>query len=345
MARTLFKFLCLVEDALVEDNCFSEKTCVTIKSFISFIESGVFTKSDVDKFIVKNFRYSVSDLVTIWNNDSNHKPKTQNTFRGQISILSNYILSIFSCSLDEFESGFYNNDEEFCDRVNAIIYAFLFDDSVVAGSFSVLEGYITDKKTEKVFDLVECKNELSILKTLNEKNIKSLISSVDIEKLSYILSLCHQPLIKNEFIELIDKKKSVKVARLNEYKVSLCKYFQLVDQANIEEMDAIPVESRDKIVDASKDSSIINTKYLLDIDEELSKILDTYISKYEAYEVSCISQNKPNKFLINADMDDYDKAKAFIETLTTTGFRNMLASLNPYHLVSIIKESYIKRGD
>ena len=245
MYKTFFKFLSSVENEIsVGVNVsYSKKTCSTLKALVSFVESGVFTKSPVEKFIAKNFRYSTTELVALWNGVVGNKPKTQNTFRGQVSLLNSYILSIFSCSLEDFELAFKTNDEEFCDRVVSIIYAFSFEDSIVSTSFSFLDSYVNVFKNDKVFSLEDCKNELGALKTLNERSIKELLSSVNMEKLFYILSICKQPLIKNESVELIDKKKGVKVARLNEKKVALCRYFEGVVPLSLHTQDFIPIET------------------------------------------------------------------------------------------------------
>ena len=347
MYKTFFKFLSSVENEIsVGVNVsYSKKTCSTLKALVSFVESGVFTKSPVEKFIAKNFRYSTTELVALWNGVVGNKPKTQNTFRGQVSLLNSYILSIFSCSLEDFESAFKTNDEEFCDRVVSIIYAFSFEDSIVSTSFSFLDSYVNVFKNDKVFSLEDCKNELGALKTLNERSIKELLSSVNMEKLFYILSICKQPLIKNESVELIDKKKGVKVARLNEEKVALCRYFEGVVPLSLHTQDFIPIETEQTSIIKTEEKPVDEyvSPYMIGLDKELADLLSIAISNYEEYEAKLIETGKPNKFVTSATTDDYEKAQSFFDSLTPDGFKETLSSLNPYCLVDIIKKKYSRK--
>lgn len=346
MRKTFFKFLSSVENEISAgvDVPYSRKTRSTVKALISFVESGVYTKSPVDQFIAKNFRCATTELAALWNCTVGNKPKTQNTFRGQISLLNNYILSIFSCSLEDFEKAFSSNDDDFCDRVVSIIYAFSFEDSIVSTAFSFLDSYVDVFRTDKVFSLEDCKAELGVLKTLNERNIKELLSSIDMEKLYYILSVCKQPLLKNESIAVANRKKSVKAAKLNDEKVNLCRHFEGVEPLPLKTQGFIPIEiERSPFEERNNSKDAYASPYTLDLNEDLSKLLSIAIANYEAYEVKCIDKGKPNKFVVSATSEDYKKARDFFKALTPDGFKAALLSMNPYCLVDVVKKKYMRK--
>ena len=102
---------------------FKNEVVKTIKNLDAFIRSGVLSGSKNDRFILQYYDQSVPKITKKWNK-INSKTKSENTFRCQKGLLSNYVASVFDLSPNELFNAlnfdtedkkkvFYPNDSYF----------------------------------------------------------------------------------------------------------------------------------------------------------------------------------------------------------------------------------------
>ena len=73
--NTFFKMLKTIEE-LSSEKVLSKDKDLILRKLIAFVESGVCTDSQIEKFIMKNFRLSSVKITEEWNKKINHQRLT-----------------------------------------------------------------------------------------------------------------------------------------------------------------------------------------------------------------------------------------------------------------------------
>lgn len=359
MAQTFFKMLTEVERFVNDKSSkdVKEETKGIVNALLSFIESGIYIDSKVEKFIASNFRLGATKITEKWNATHLSKQKKVNTFCGQISLLSSYISSIFGYSPDEIYNAVTTNNLEVLNHIYSIISAYEVSEVDISDRFKVLKCYLPEVTDVKEYSFSECQKEFEILKTFDDEVISKQLEEVDFDKLIYLINLCKKPLISDEYIELTDKKKKIKVARVNEDKLEFCKVLKATKPIKLKPKKEISVDmqqcKQDELIGTSQEvtKEYTETKYQyiqepseipynLDVNKDIADVITSYIEKYRKY----AEVNKGmDKYLLSANEDTHIKAEVFLKSLTVEGTLLRLQKINPYSLDEVIKNEYLKK--
>lgn len=214
MARSIFFELVSVKKFL--DNGFSPETTLyqnkkdfvfatkVFEKLISCLEDCPFSKSQSTAFICKHWDKDVVGLAEAWELEFGSK-KSVDTFRSQLSTISNQLHSIFGSNLQDM---FVSNDKEglqiLLDSICVLENGdFSISELVLPELLSYCEDY---KHAEKTFSLDECENELRAMSTLSRRKVFDYLDTLDCEKLSFLAKSLNKPLLdaRNRNIE-VDK--------------------------------------------------------------------------------------------------------------------------------------------
>lgn len=292
MATTFLKIVASLEkDYLISksktENEVSDSTKTILRRFVQFIEQGTFTDSEVEHFILSNFRLSSSDIQKKYNQIHFEKKKSVEAFRSQISNLNSYLVALFKVSASELNDAFTTNKEEVLKKLVDIMDAFEVGDFNLATRFPFIsQGYLPADETTSTYTVEECQAEIQLLKTLDMKNIDEMIREVDIDKLVFVLQTIRQPLVSNTYEKREGKKNSVKTPKINKSKMEFNKAFNLVKPKTLKPVDKIEgkeVEGTrviykevEKLVEVPE-----QIPYNLSITKEMSGVLAKKVSSYE----------------------------------------------------------------
>lgn len=341
MSSTFLKALRVLEKEMLKDNSnmigISYGTKNVLKRLICFVEQGQFTESSVEQFILQNFRMSAIDMTKKWNRIHFDKPKSSNTFRGQISSLNSYLVSLFGISTDELNAAFINEDSKVLKRLMDIIEAIELGDFNLATRFPLLtQGYLGCDETTSEYAVAECVAEIQLLKTLDKSVIDELVQSVDIDKLVYVLQSIREPLISDVYLKREGKKSKVKTVSLNKKKLDFCKAFNLVKPKVLKPVNEIEVSSGvienvfvkeiEKVVEVPE-----NIPYEFGISREMLLFIENVIEQYKL-----LPKSEQIELQKASDSRSVRKCTAFLDMLTIRGFENMVRSLNSFDLYTII---------
>lgn len=328
--NTFFKMLKTIEELSLEE-ALSEDKDLILKKLVAFVESGVCSDSMVDKFIMKNFRLSSVKITEAWNKIYLEHEKNANTFRGQVSLASRYLSSLFGVSPDDLFHAFIDEDTDTLQRISDILDAYSIGNDNFAKRFSVIiqGGFLpADMQTESVYSAEDCVREIQLLKSLDSRNIETLISEVDRDKLIYVLQSVREPLVTDIYEKPEGKSKSVKKASVNLHKLKFCKAFTQVEVKGIE-----PVENGEALASKPVPGVLERPEpkepkpYNLGLSDELMKALTDYIAIYNALPVE-----KKNEVFSESTDSSVKRSQNFLKILTVEGFRQYLYSLNPFDL-------------
>lgn len=341
MARTFFRVLTDVEK-LSEDKSsgLSKETVSVINSVVAFVEKGAYTNSEVDKFIVSNFRLGATKITKKWNETHLTRQKKTNTFCGQMSLLSSYISSMFRVTPDEFSDAVSNNDMTTLNEIYSIVSLYDISNVDVSNRFKVLNSFLPEQSTSGTYSLSECEKELEVLRTFDIEVITKLLEGVDYDKLLFLINLCKKPLISDEYIELVDKKKKVKVARVDDEKLEFCKVLKATRPIKIKPEKELTVTTTEFVEPLEEPASpTTSIPYKLDINQAMSDIISVYLKSYDNYAKTHVGSDK---YLLSANEETNKRAEVFLKCLTVDGVKVRLGQLNPYSLNEAIKRSYMK---
>lgn len=228
-----------------EEKMYSSEALSTIKKLDNFLLSGVLTKSNMEKFILENYKLGVSEITKKWN--LTHRPeKKENTFRGQYSLLGSYIGSLFNISAGELNNIFVSNNLEAFRGIHDLIDSFSVGNLDFSKRFPYLVEdlnlmeYSNNPQVTKDYDFKDCINEIKFLKTLDITNIRRLAEDINIDKLSYLLKVSSEPLVTDSYVEQINCKKKVKRPQINQNKLAFCRIFKDVDEVNLKRFRGTP---------------------------------------------------------------------------------------------------------
>ena len=223
-----------LEDEVLNHEEYSDEVQQSLQCLITYLESGSITSSKVNKFILKNFRLSLSDMLALWNdNEDIFKEKSMDTLRGQVSELSSQLYEIFGdISMIYSSQSIYCNNEDLVAKgkqgiseINKRLHMLQMrevvsiDDAVIP---QLYYSFLSDELTPEYIPPEELRKEIALIKFLTKKNIFDLIEKVDIKKLVYIRRVLNKELItaKNKFfnttkLELLEEFEKVSTHELN----------------------------------------------------------------------------------------------------------------------------------
>ena len=329
MAGTIFSVL-----KGLEKGQFQPDVSAVLESLVSFIESGVCSDSKVDKFIMENFRLSAAKLTERWNKRYSQS-KSASTFRGQISLLSGYIFSIFGCSAQELSDAFAVGDMEMLRNISDIIGVFPYGSMDLTYAFLGHELLPADA-TDDNYNIADCQQELCLLRSLDRQGIQSVIESVDSGKLSYLLGVLSQPLVTDIYVKYEGKKKKVRTARINRDKVQFLK--ALSSQTSHLSMPA--AETPEDCLGSSSGSAPAQTldavppaHYSLGLSGELMALMQSEVKKYEA-----LPEESKQAVMAASTEKSRQNAERLFRLVTADGFRSYVSKLNAYDLSIALKK-------
>ena len=192
--RSFFSKLKSVELEVIYNDEYDENIKNQLQMLVYLIESGKLYRTEIGKFLCKNFRKSPEQLLEKWNSSHEHK-KSPNTLRCQISNASKQVTSIFGA---EFDKAYYEKNEEAIKQISDLVDALWcgdldldFDDLYISEVRDALvsETVVTTYKVE------DCLAEIEVLKRLKRTNIQELLDGVDKNKLIFLRSVMIKPLI------------------------------------------------------------------------------------------------------------------------------------------------------
>ena len=193
-----------------------------------FVESGVFSNSDVTKFICKNWRLETPQLTSLWN-ELKGKSKSSDTMRKQVLVVGNYLSALFDVDL---QTCFDGSNPERIKSINVKINALSdfcvncsdkFSETIFPEEVSSYQG-----SDSSFVDISSCKYELEVLKALTRSNIYNLLDSCDQSKLSYLLQCLSS--------SLIYKEKSAREYSINENKLDILQKLYCVEDVSLSDL-------------------------------------------------------------------------------------------------------------
>lgn len=323
MAGTIFSVL-----RGLEQGQFKTDVSAVLVSLVSFIESGVCSGSKVDKFIMENFRLSATKLTELWNKRYS-QGKSANTFRGQISLLSGYIFSIFGCTAQELNDAFAVGDMEMLRSISDIIGVFPYGSMDLADAF-IGQELLPAGSLDGNYNIADCQKELCLLRTLNKKGIQSMVGSVDSGKLSYLLGVLRQPLVTDVYVKYEGKKKKVRTARVNRDKVQFLKALSSQNShlpTPAAEMHGNCPGCSNASVPAQTLAAVPSAPYSLGLSVQMMALLKSEMKKYEA-----LPEDMKRAVMADSNGQSRKNAESLLRLVTADGFGAYVNKLNAYDL-------------
>jgi hypothetical protein len=217
-----FKELALAEKKIVVENeflneqgevlAYKDSTRQILLFLIQTVESGrLVGSSESGRFICKNFRKNAVELTTLWNSN-NFRKKSANTFRSQVSTLSNKMYRLFG---NNIYSIFCSQDGKGLQRLSTLLELLCGGENRYSDLFYVdmLEaGADSGNFPSQNVVLEDCKPELRFLRQILKVRIRELVGKLDAQKLQYIQYVLDQPLVDRKTMKLNREKADVLVA-------------------------------------------------------------------------------------------------------------------------------------
>ena len=343
MSQLFLKTLAGLEtDLLDSDSNASDSTKKVLRRLVQFVEQGDFSESEVEHFILANFRLSSSDITDKWNKIHFEK-KTSNTFRGQISGVNSYLVSLFGVGASELNDAFITGDKKVLQKLVDIM------DAVEVGDFNITtrfpfisQGYLPDDETSSEYAVSDCMKEIQLLKSLDIRVIDEMIRQVDMDKLIFVLQAIREPLIVNEYVKRGDKSSKLKVASLNKRKLEFNKAFNVVKPKALKPVSEIEgKETEGSRVVYKEIEKLVEVPekipYNLGITKEMADVLTRKVLPYEQ-----LSTEEKKKAFANMDEDIQKKCETILGVLTPEGLAEALSKVNPCDL-AVVLEGYLKK--
>lgn len=331
MVNTFFKALVfLEEDGLQKsDKKGSKNINSLLRRLTMFVESGSIADSDIEKFILKNFRLGSADITDKWNQIHYDRVKSKDTIRGQVSVLNRYLCSLFDITADSLSEAFITEDIDVLMRLSDILTAFDIGDFNIAERFPIFQNYLPDDSTDSVYTVEECEKEIHFLKTLDKSVIESMLVEINQDKLIYVLQSIRQPLLRSYYRKSENKNSKQKLCSVNHEKVAFYKAFSVVKPEQLKPVDNIgfPEQRLSGVVepDTAEPDESLNSQPVLNFPRGFETILSSGLEKYKTLqagqklEISKRSTNESKK-----------RCKDLFRLFTEEGFKEYLNSLNIY---------------
>ena len=317
MATTVFKVILDLE----QNTTLSSEAKKALKNLIAFVESGVFSSSDIEKYIAKNFRLSAKKLTADYNSKHLSKPKTAETFRSQISRINLSLSSILGIEASALNDAFVNGDTKLFERIEALKSAFEVEHIDITERFSLLQGYLPTEASDKSFALEDCQRELEVLRLFDKVNIDKYFNGVDYDKLAFLISELAKPLYTRERSA---SEKSAVVSIINEDKLALTREFSIRKPKVMKTPDKIIVQQISTITEDTSTEEVIESTAVdtpIDTPSDDSKVVDNPYGLNITREMLEAIENrmKLSSSKEESEDDNYEKLdiyKAYLSNLT-----------------------------
>ena len=220
--RTIFGSMKYIENVLNSLNTPLVQTPkLVLRDFITFVEAGSFTNSDMEKEVCLNWRLSIQELMTL-HNANNTKSRSLSVFGTHRSAVSKKLFALLETDCDEFESWFLKNDCGISDKL-AWLYS-ICKASRVGNLDYTIENYLEGYDVDKEFTLSECTKELRVLKYFTRQGIEELVKGCNKDKLGYVYQRLRAPLFmySSDAVNEGGKLTYERDLCLNGYKLEAC---------------------------------------------------------------------------------------------------------------------------
>ncbi len=350
MVRNFFRTIVILE---------SEDAAGKIPKYISkllnrlilFIEAGTCIKSPTEKFILKNFRLGAAELTKLWNKAHPGCQKKPDTFRGQISLLSQYVGKLFGVSPDEMYNAFVNGDARALGHMSDILDFYEVGNTDLAEQYPfVLQGGVLTAGacSDSEYPIGECAAEIQLLKAFDKDSIRQMLADIDMDKLAYVWQCMSQPLVVDVYEKLGDRSRKVKSPLINQRKLELCKAFRAVVPGQFKPAgnntdtgvlaDAL---TGDATAHAMKkvpgEPGVI--PYNLSFNESMAEVLT---KRFE--DKITIDEAAAYQKLSEAERENRKtKLANLLYVFTEDGFRSQLAHYNPVEICEVLSGNYTAR--
>ena len=191
--RSFFSKLRAVESSVIGNIEYPIELQNQLQKLVSLIESGKLYKTEIGKFLCKNFRKSPEQLLKKWNSEYEYE-KNPNTLRCQISNTSKQLTAIFGA---KFDRVYYEKKDEDISQISNLVDALWYgvDSDFDELYISEVRDILLSDTVATIYKAEDCLAELEVLKKLTRSNIHELLSGVDINKLIFLRSVMIKPLI------------------------------------------------------------------------------------------------------------------------------------------------------
>lgn len=358
MVNTFFKTLVFLEEDWYpkSDKKSNKSACSLLKRLVKFVELGSVVDSDIEKFILKNFRLSSADITNKWNEINYDRVKSKDTIRGQVSVLNRYFCSLFDITADALSEAFIVENTEVLTRLSDILVAFDIGDFNIAERFPIFQKYLPDDSTESVYTVEECTKEIHFLKTLDKSVIESMLAEINQDKLIYVLQSIRQPLLNNYYKKSEDKKSKQKLCSVNQEKVAFYKAFSIIKPKQLKPVESIEAsvqsisgvasevtepdvaevnteQDLSHIAEVSEPDEKFYTQFNLSLSKGFELILAGGLERYKTFPV-----DKKLELSKKSTNDSKQRCKNFFRLFTEDGFKEYLNTLNIYDVVCELEQ-------
>ena len=351
---SFFENLRIIEKNIADPSSyFPSETISLFNDLVSFVEEAAWSNSVSTKFICANWRKSSSEVTKLWNEDHRQKPKSNNTFRSQISTCCTQLYSLLGADvLNIFSLENYRKDGTYSDEVRIAMYrlkslvSYFSVEDFNFNEFAIQEvSAYTNGGQVEVFNLDDCANEIEAIKTLRRNSIYSYLDTLDTEKLSYLRSILNSPLMNTSTrkanatkIDLLKRLDTIPCERYFKFaNVGLHQSYEEieVDETTVvnipkEAKDEKPIEVTEEVSDFSfeetiEEGSLSESVVEPKVEKETIKEgydLESIVNRYCLTEFGCnleqvkemVKFSKEESSIFSAYK--ISSAKAIIETLT-----------------------------
>lgn len=269
MAKSFMSVLSSIEKTLDYEDANLYKKSVFHK-LVSFVESGCYTSSEASKFILQNWRLSITELCRKYNNE-NIDEKSVHTIRSQLSTVSRQLWVLFP----NIERAFYENDRDAQMQILSTIELISEGDEFFNDLFprEVL-GYITDYDGNE-YSLDELGAEINVLGKVTKQAILENLDLVDMNKLGYIQKVLQTPISSNRYRSVNTEKLAImrrlsEIANTTDYTVAEPK---VIAPADVNISSKYNVDSISELISAMEDyaEGVVDYGYLSERDQKFVK--------------------------------------------------------------------------
>ena len=346
MCNTFFKTLSFLEKNLLQDGAErSHKMAASVLNrLIAFVESGVVVDSEIEKFILKNFRLTSTEITKKWNEINYDRVKSKDTIRGQVSVLNRYFSSLFDITADALNEAFVTENADVLMRLSDILTAFDIGDFNIAERFPILQRYLPDDSTASVYTVEECAKEVNFLKTLDKSVIEGMIAELDQDKLVYVMQSIREPLLTNFYKKSEGTSSKQKLCSVNQRKVAFYKAFSVTKPKQLRPAENIEAPRRGESgaeserIDSVPDNGIEceetrqDIQSILCLPDRFEDILNSGLARYQS-----LSVEQKLAIANKSTAESKQRCKEFFELFSEYGFKEYLNSLNIHDIFFELK--------
>lgn len=326
MAYTFFKVLAFLEKQDLEQKL-ADSAGRLLRRLVVSMEEGYCSSSGTDRFIMGNFRLRSGDMAAKWNRLHPDREKKPETMRGQVSLLSRYLCTLFSVTPDELGEAFINNETGRLGYISGILYALEMEAAGIREKYALVAagGFFPPGVAASAYDIRECTKEIQLLGRLDRDTVLSMAGGADADKLAYVWQSLMEPLVTDIYVKPEDRVRKVRTASVNRRKLELCRALA----------EAAPKDSHG-VSGYGKEKQEEGIPYQMSFDRRLSDIL-----REREGDRMTVEETAAWLGMSEGERDAYRRRLAnFLYVFTEEGFRRQLAHYNPIVLREVLDGDY-----